>query len=194
MTSSTQASQGTAESSRRAVPLMPPRPRKIILTLHVIFAVGWLGTDFAMLALGITGFSSSSVETMRESYLSMERIGGYVVIPVALCAVLTGILLGLGTRWGLVRYHWVTVKLVVGLGALTLAALPLQIQLHTAATAVQKPDATSDIGFVQYTLIIAPSLALALYSSNVVLSIFKPWGMSAYGKRKAAGGERRNRT
>ncbi|GAB2858814.1 hypothetical protein GCM10027176_71660 [Actinoallomurus bryophytorum] len=171
---------------------MPPRIRKTIVTLHVIFAVGWLGTDFSMLGLGITGFSSSSLETMRESYLSMERIGAYVVIPVALCAVLTGLLLGLGTRWGLLRYHWVTVKLVVGLLALTLAVLPLQIQLHTAATAVQEPGATSDIGFVQYTLIIAPAVALALYSSNVVLSIFKPWGMSAYGKRRAAG-ERRNR-
>jgi uncharacterized membrane protein len=192
MTSPTRTTQEPAESSRRAVPLMPPRIRKIILTLHVIFAVGWLGTDFSMLGLGITGFSSSSLETMRESYLSMERIGGYVVIPVALCAVLTGLLLGLGTRWGLLRYHWVTVKLVVGLLALTLAVLPLQIQLHTAANAVQEPGATSDIGFVQYTLIIAPAVALALYSSNVVLSIFKPWGMSAYGKRRAAG-ERRNR-
>lgn len=189
MTSSTQAS--AAGTSRRSLPLMPRRIRKIILTLHVIFAVGWLGTDFAMLDLGITGFSSSSLETMRESYLSMERIGGFVVIPVALCAVLTGILLGLGTRWGLLRYHWVTVKLVIGLGALTLAALPLQIQLHTAATAVQKTGATTDIGFVQYTLVIAPSLALIIYSSNVVLSIYKPWGMSRYGKRRTAARPRR---
>jgi uncharacterized membrane protein len=192
MTSTTQASQSGTGSPRRAMPLMPPKVRKVVLTLHVIFAVGWLGTDFAMLALGIIGFTGSNIETMRESYVSMERLGDFVVVPAGLCAVLTGLLLGLGTRWGLLRHYWVAVKLILGLGALTLAAFALRAQLHEAASLVKKPGASTDIGFVSITLIVAPSVALVLYSSNVVLSIFKPWGKTSYGKRKTAGGVRRN--
>jgi uncharacterized membrane protein len=171
---------------------MPPQIRKVVLTLHVIFAVGWLGTGFTMLALGIMGFTGSNIQTMRESYVSMERLGDFVVIPVALCAVLTGLLLGLGSRWGLLRHYWVAVKLIVGLGALTLAAFALRARLHEAASLVKKPGASTDIGFVSITLIVAPSVALVLYTSNVVLSIFKPWGKTSYGKRKTAGGVRRN--
>lgn len=188
----TRTSRSATGSSRRAMPLMSPRTRKVMLTLHVIFAVGWLGTDFAMLALGITGFTGSNIATMRESYVSMERLGDFVVIPVALCAVFTGVLLGLGTRWGLLRHYWVMTKLIVGLGALALAAFALRFQLHKAASLVQKSGASTDIGFVRTTLVVAPSVALALYTGNVVLSIFKPWGKTSYGRRKTVGEQRRN--
>lgn len=59
MTSMVRPAPETRES-RRAMPLMPPRVRKIVLTLHVIISVGWLGVDFAMLTLGITGFGRST--------------------------------------------------------------------------------------------------------------------------------------
>ncbi|MCW2903662.1 MAG: hypothetical protein JWO67_5927 [Streptosporangiaceae bacterium] len=188
---STRTSPGRTGSTRRAIPLMPPRVRKIVLTLHVIFSVGWLGIDVAMLTLGITGFTGSTIETMRESYITMERFGDLLVIPAGFCAVLTGLLLGLGTPWGLLRHYWVTVKLLLGLGALTLVVFALRVQLHDAASLVSRPGASTDIGFVGTTLVIAPSVALLLYTGNVVLSIFKPWGRTSYGKRKNAESVRR---
>jgi hypothetical protein len=105
--------------------------------------------------------------------------------------VLTGLLLGLGTPWGLLRHYWVTVKLLLGLGALTLVVFALRVQLHDAASLVSRPGASTDIGFVGTTLVIAPSVALLLYTGNVVLSIFKPWGRTSYGKRKNAESVRR---
>lgn len=165
------------------MPLMSPPVRKTVLCLHVMMSVSWLGIDFAMLTLGITGRTSSNLETMRESYVTMERFGEILVIPAGLGAVLTGLLLGLCTPWGLFRYSWVTVKLVIGLAALTLAVFALPIQLHHAASQVTGPHPSTEIGFVANTLVIAPTVALVLYTSNLVLSIFKPWGRTSRGAR-----------
>jgi hypothetical protein len=181
MSSTTRTSRHV--TADRRIPLMSPRVRKTVLCLHVMVSVSWLGIDIAMLTLGITGLTSSNLETMRESYVTMERFGAILVIPAGICAVLTGLLLGLCTPWGLFRYFWVTVKLIVALVALTLAVFALPIQLHHAASLVTRPDASTDIGFVGKTLVIAPSLALLLYSSNLVLSIFKPWGRTPHGMR-----------
>jgi uncharacterized membrane protein len=168
------------------MPLMPPRVRKIVLAFHVIISVGWLGVDFAMLTLGITGFTASDLETMRESYVTMERFGEILVIPAGLGAVLTGLTLALCTPWGLIRYRWVLTKLIVALAAVALAVFALPIQLHHAASLVTAAHPTTRIGFVRNTLVIAPSLALCLYSANVVISIFKPWGKTSYGKHTTA--------
>ena len=178
MTSTKRANHAT---DGRRMPLMSPPVRKTVLCLHVMMSVSWLGIDFAMLTLGITGLTSSNLETMRESYVTMNRFGQILVMPAGLGAVLTGLLLGLCTPWGLFRYSWVTVKLVIGLVALTLAVFALPIQLHHAASQVTGPDASTDIGFVANTLVIAPSIALMLYTSNLVLSIFKPWGRISRG-------------
>lgn len=167
----------------RRMPLLSPPVRKTVLCLHVMMSVSWLGIDFAMLTLGITGRTGSDLETMRESYVTMDRFGEILVMPAGLGSVLTGLLLGLCTPWGLFRHSWVTVKLIIGLVALTLAVFALPTQLHHAASAVTGPDASTHIGFVANTLVIAPSLALVLYSTNLVLSIFKPWGRTARGAR-----------
>lgn len=185
MTSTVRPARET-HGSRRAIPLMPPRVRKIVLTLHVITSVGWLGVDFAMLTLGILGFTASDLETMRESYVTMERFGEILVIPAGLGAVLTGMALALCTPWGLIRYKWVLTKLIVALAAVALAVFALPIQLHNAASLVTAAHPTTHIGFVGNTLVIAPSLALCLYSTNVVISIFKPWGKTSYGRRTTA--------
>lgn len=188
MNSTIRAERGA--TAGRFLPLMPPRVRKTVLTFHVIISVGWLGVDFAMLALGITGFNASDVETMRQSYVPMEHFGEFLVIPAGLGSVLTGLALALGTPWGLFRYRWVLTKLVVALAAVALAVFALPIQLHNAASRVTGAHPTTDIGFVRDTLVIAPSLALCLYSANVVLSVFKPWGKTSRGRREPTGGVR----
>jgi hypothetical protein len=46
-------------------------------------------------------------------------------IPLSFAALLTGVLLGLGTKWGVLRYPWVTTKLLLIVSVIAVGALVL---------------------------------------------------------------------
>jgi hypothetical protein len=89
-----------------------------------------LGTDIVLLTLGITGLASPDPELIRAGYLAMGLLADAVLLPPALAAPITGILLALGTRWGLARHWWVTVKLVLTIGLATAAVCVLRTALN----------------------------------------------------------------
>lgn len=81
-----------------------PAARKTTLVVHLISGIGWLGVDVVLLILTFTGFTSDDPATVAACYQAM----GLLVVPCLLTAGLTslasGILLGLGTKYGLLRY------------------------------------------------------------------------------------------
>jgi hypothetical protein len=60
---------------------MTPRLRKLTLTAHVTSSVGWLGAVVAYLALAITGLTHPDAQLVRATYLAMELIGWFVIVP-----------------------------------------------------------------------------------------------------------------
>src|SRR6266700_3290027 len=89
---------------------MTPALRKMTITAHVTFSVGWLGAVAAFLVLSIAGLTSQDAEVVRGAYLSMNLISRFVIIPMCFAALATGLLQVLGTPWGLFRYYWILVK------------------------------------------------------------------------------------
>src|ERR687894_2308024 len=90
---------------------MAPSLRKIVLTVHLTVSVGWIGAVVAYLALGVSAVTSQDAQTVRASWIAMEVTGWYVIVPLALAALLTGILMSLSTAWGLFRHYWVLISL-----------------------------------------------------------------------------------
>jgi hypothetical protein len=173
-----------ADRARRPLlPPMPPRMRKVMLTLHVIVSVGWLGIDICFIVLGITGKVTSDPRTRYAVYAALDLIYRTVLIPISVLALLTGLLLALGTVWGLFRYYWVLVKFALTVVAVILALFPLRYMItnaHAELATVPVAQATSvDLGVKGVALVIAPIVGLVLYSTNVILSVFKPWGRTA---------------
>lgn len=169
---------------------MSPRVRKAVLVSHVVAAVGWLGLDLGLLALGITGLTTGDPETLRAAYLAMDVLGDVLLIPISLAALLTGLIAALGTQWGLARYYWVLAKLVLTVAAGLASTFALRGHIEEAARQVSglPPDAvlSVDLGRVALTLVTAPTVALAVYTAATVLSIYKPWGRTPYGRRRSA--------
>ncbi|MFC5747825.1 DUF2269 family protein [Actinomadura rugatobispora] len=160
-----------------------PRTRKAILLLHVISSMTWLGLDVGLLALSITGSLSDDPVTLRAAYLSMNMLGDTVLIPASLLALVTGVLLGVGTKWGLVRYTWVLTKLVLTVVTAALTVVALRASLNEAAAGVlaARPSA----GDAADGLLFAPVVSLTCYTFMTVLSIYKPWGRIRRGRRAA---------
>jgi hypothetical protein len=148
--------------------------RRLLLTLHVIFSVGWLGLTGVVLTLGIAGRSGGD----QAVYPAMRILSDVLLIPVALVSLVSGLALSLGTRWGLFRYWWVVVKLILTLAATAATIFALRPQIHDAA-------ATGGAGSAGVVLIVAPSVGLVVYVVATVLSVYKPWGRTAYGRSAA---------
>jgi hypothetical protein len=176
--------------------MMKPAVRKFTITAHVAFSVGWIGAVAAFLALSVTGLTSHNADVVRGVYLSMNLISRFVIIPLCFAALATGLLQALGTPWGLFRYYWIVIKFGLAVFA-TFALLIHQFAaIAVAARRVSEGGTRALFGAglapLKNELVLAPSLSLLLLFTATALGVYKPWGVTAYGRRKQL--ERRNVT
>lgn len=159
--------------------------RKFALTAHVGSSVGWLGAVAAFLVLSIAAMTSANADTMRSAYISMNLIGQFMIVPLSLAALLTGVVQAFGTQWGLVRYYWVLVKFALTLVATTLLVMHQFTAVSSAAKRVSEAavGALPDIGGLGIQLIVDASLGLVALLVTLTLSVYKPWGRTRYGLR-----------
>ena len=88
-----------------------------MLAAHVIVSVGWLGVVAAGLALASAAVAVDDPSVARALYLALAEVLDTLVMPppasLSLAALLTGLVLSLGTKWGLFRHYWIVAKLVL---------------------------------------------------------------------------------
>lgn len=114
----------------------------------------------------------------------MELIGWFVVVPSSLAALLTGLIQSLGTEWGLFRHYWVVVKLVLTIGATTIALLHMPAVSRVAGAAAM--SSPIEIG-AQKQLVAHAGGGLLVLLAITALSVFKPWGRTPYGRSQPQG-------
>ncbi|MEV1047622.1 DUF2269 domain-containing protein [Streptomyces sp. NPDC049916] len=153
-------------------PLQRP-VRRGLLVVHVAVSVSWLGLTVGLLALGTTAFLTENAATAQAATRAMKIFGDWLVVPVALLALVSGLVLALGTPWGLARHRWVWIKFWLTLITTGLSVFSLRPGINTAAA-----EGAPDIN-----LVIAPSVATVTYLFITAVSVLKPWGLTRYGKR-----------
>src|SRR5687767_8624932 len=104
--------------------------RKVVLATHLSLSIGWIGAAAAYLAVGIAAERSTSPETIRGAWIAMELIGWFVIVPLAVGALASGVTIALGTRWGLFRHYWV----IFSLGLTTFATVVLLLHMPTVSS------------------------------------------------------------
>jgi hypothetical protein len=160
---------------------MKPGVRKFALSVHLTFSIGWIGAVLAYLALGIGAVTSPDVQTVRAAWTAMELTGWYVIVPLALASLLTGLVMALGTKWGLFRHYWVLISF-----ALTVFATVVLL-LHMPTVSSMAEDAQEAEGARLEALggdLLHPSIGLVVLLVIQVLNLYKPAGMTRYGWRK----------
>jgi hypothetical protein len=106
--------------------------------------------------------------------------------PAAIGTLVTGILLSLGTKWGLLRHYWVATKLALTVGVIVtgIALVNRLIQQSISAPSGQAVDDGAILGITSAPapLLISLSLAHALMlGTATVVSVYK----SRFGRRRA---------
>ncbi|MFW5416682.1 hypothetical protein J0910_08685 [Nocardiopsis sp. CNT-189] len=150
---------------------LPPGWRKAALSLHVTASAGWVGVHGSLLTLAALGWATGSEATREAAYGAAGLLSGLLVLPLSLTALASGLVLSLGTPWGLFRHYWVAVKL--GLTALLVAGSNLSIGPAVRAigadpAAAGAADRASALG--------ALSVSFTVLLATVLLSTVKPFG------------------
>jgi len=163
--------------------IMTPRLRKFALATHITLAVGWIGAVAGYIALDVAAATSQDAQTLRAAYLAMELIAWYVIVPLALASLLTGLLMSLGTKWGLFRYYWVLISLLLTIIATVVLLVETQTISYFADIAANPTTSSEDLRALGSTLVHSVGGTMVLLVI-VVLNVYKPRGMTRYGWRK----------
>jgi uncharacterized membrane protein len=158
----------------RAAGFLAPKLRKLVLTVHVIASVAWIGGSLCLAALDITGLLTDDLEVRQAAYVSAGIIGSRVTSPVSLLAFASGVLISVGTKWGLFRYWWVLISLIAtGIMVLAVQFALAPMLSRNAAKVLAAPDAT---GLEAINAAIAPCVATVVLSLVTAINVYKPWG------------------
>jgi hypothetical protein len=170
---------------------LTPAARNTVLVLHVIMGIGWMGVDIALFALLMTARTTDNAALVVSSFNAFGMIVPVAVPPLSLGILATGVTLGLGTRWGLIRYWWVLVKLLLSLVMTALVSLSLLPAISNMAiladTTLSAAAVRASLGELPTMLMFPPIVSFLMLGTATVLSIFKPWRRTPWSRDSDAG-------
>lgn len=170
-----------------------PGVRKAVLVLHLLGVGAWIGID---VVVGILAAVATGTGDAADRGLALQVIGTYLAGPMlaaGLIVLATGLLLGWGTKWGLVRFWWVAVKLIVNVVLVALILLVLMPGMAEVRMIGEVLAATGQLTGDVSDLRFPPAVSLTALTIAVVLSVYKPWGRTRFGERSYLTGSPRQR-
>jgi uncharacterized membrane protein len=102
---------------------LSPALRRAVLTVHIIASVGLLGDVAAIVAINVRAATTADPALAASAYELLTMFPVLFGIPLSLASLASGIALGLGSKWGVLRYRWVTAKLLLNLSVIVVGAL-----------------------------------------------------------------------
>lgn len=152
----------TSRGTRRFLPL---RARQGLLTAHIIISVGLLGDAAGFLSVAIRAAMTHDPYVAADSVEVLNMFSAFFGIPLSVGALITGLALGLGTKWGVFRYPWVTAKLLLIVSVMLVGAFVI------GPAETEMLDGTGDASTQLITGACYDVVALAVATG---LSVFKP--------------------
>jgi len=150
--------------------------RRVVLISHIASAGAWLGVDVAMAVLIFTAKLTDDLQVRASCLRVLELVTVWPLLTCGLICLASGVLLGLGSKWGLVRYWWVLIKLALNLVLTVLVLVLLQgevtEQARRAGMVLDGQLVPFDLSKLTFPPIVSPTLLLVA----TILSVVKPWG------------------
>src|SRR5699024_7550496 len=115
-TRSTPLGDTSAQNPKKRRPKrLPPRGRKFLLAVHVIFSIAWIGVSSCMVVLSLMGLSFDDPRMVEAIYQALKIFDLTVITITSFTSVASGILLACYTPWGLFKHWWVIIKMVLSI-------------------------------------------------------------------------------
>ena len=128
----------------------------------------WVALILALLAAG-----AGSAADAHALYSAVQVLAFALAIPFSFTSLATGIALGLGTHWGVLRHGWVVTKLALQVAIIATGALAIRPWVQHLIDA-SASSAQLDLGAARWELPLAGALNLVFAATAVGLAVFKP--------------------
>lgn len=149
-------------------------------------SLGWLGVGFAQLTLGVTALGRDDLLERHHAYEITGVLGQVLSAPLAVIALVTGVVLSTRTRWGLAQRWWVVVKLALTVAMIIFGATLVGGWFEQATTETAATAAAQDAGHAAARAALLGGAAnVATMVFLVAVSVIKPWGRTPRGRRLA---------
>jgi hypothetical protein len=149
--------------------------RRVVLTAHILTAAGWFGIAVLVAVATVTAGVTDDATLAAALY---RAVAGAIAVsvPMGLLALATGVVLGVGTTWGVLQHWWVVAKLVINVAVVATDLVVVAPAAHRALAAGTAPVPL-------YGSTIAHCVVLAVATA---LSVFKPPARTPLGRRRAS--------
>lgn len=175
----------TARAPRGAILAAGPRTRKWLLLSHLVTAGGWIGIDVVLACFVVVALSTDDPTTRAMAYQALEVFVVWPLLITSLLCLVSGLLLGLTSHYGLLRFWWVVIKLALNVLLSTLVLILLRpgvIDMAEAGRALMRGE-QADTAFVD-TLMYPPIVSGVLLLVASALAVFTPWGRTQWSGRR----------
>ena len=169
----------TAGGRRRHPDVRVPigrRTRKAVLAVHIVAAGAWIGLDVVMGVFVFTAMLTDEPGTRAVSLQALELFAVWPLLSIGLLCLLSGVVLSLGTKYGLVRYWWVAVKLVANVVLTSLVLVALRPGVVEAAEIGRRIASDDRLAPLPDQLMFPPIVSTTTLVIAVLLAVYKPWG------------------
>jgi hypothetical protein len=153
--------------------------RRVLVALHVVSSVGWMGLAVALLTL-LAAIAGGVGPDAAGFARAAAHLDGTALAFLANASAFTGLVLATTTPWGLLRYWWVSVKFVLTFVQLYLGIFLLHGVLDGLSSA-PGPVLARDMAIVS-------GLMAGALATQVWMSVAKPWGRTPLGRGRGAPG------
>jgi uncharacterized membrane protein len=165
------------------------RQRNWLLSLHIASGGLWFGTALCSVAIALQAGSANALggslndgDGLYGLNMARNLLGEFVIVPAAVLAVITGVLLCSFTSWGFFKHRWVMLKQVTTLVMIAIGSVwlgPWTKEMTTISEVARSQSLqNSHYLYLQQVVTIggvAQTLALLMV---IAISTMKPWGKS----------------
>jgi len=154
---------------------LSPGVRKVALVAHISAAGAWLGLDLALGILVVTALTADPAGAGAAA-TSISTFATWPLAALGVLTLITGIVLGLGSKYGLLRYWWVLVKLAINIVLVTLVLFVLTPGVETLGGLGRTTLADGTPLDASAALLFPPIVSSTAVLIAITLSVVKPWG------------------
>ena len=147
---------------------------KLMRIIHIIAAQIWFGAVICIFGFAFYCFNNTAVEKFLILAPMIPGLYKMVVLPAALVCIMQGIIYGIFSKWGFIKFKWVLVKWIMVLLVVLCTGMGGIGHMFIILDNVQKnniQNITLNDGEIFFVFIIGQIIILCIMT---IISIIKP--------------------
>ena len=142
-----------------------------------------MGALAVFFAHALAGVASTDERIVRAASIAMGLSAWFVILPLSVATVATGLIQAYTSAWGLLRHYWLVFKLFLTAIATLVLLLKLAPMNQLAAAALAEGSSIGDLAGLRVSLLLHAAGGLGILLAITALAVYKPAGITPFAGR-----------